>query len=153
MLTSSLARVQIPRTTANKVRLQDPYQNPCSHLHQLRPSVVASGHQVLYAQRLTRNRKDKTLVEILDRLKNLQGEIRNLDGKVDNLNIRSALPLSGYGSNLPGTVSGHSGAVVDSAGATSWAPGTMPLAPTIGNIPGGPLHYRYVSGAYKMLSW
>ncbi|KAI8959961.1 hypothetical protein F5Y11DRAFT_284480 [Daldinia sp. FL1419] len=93
-------------------------------------------------------KKDKTLVEILERLKSLEGGLRNLDGKVDNLNARGTLPLSIYGpiqSNPPS-------ASLDPGHSTPWPPPNVHLQPTAIS-PASPRDVQYVSATHRMLSW
>lgn len=92
-------------------------------------------------------KKDKTLVEILERLKSLEGGLRNLDGKVDSLNSRGTLPLSIYGpiqSNPPATL--------DASQSSSWPAANVHLQPSA-IPPASPRDVQYVSATHKMLSW
>lgn len=101
----------------------------------------------LRADTLTSYRKDKTLVEILERLKSLEGGLRNLDGKVDSLNSRGTLPLSIYGpiqSNPPATL--------DASQSSSWPAANVHLQPSA-IPPASPRDVQYVSATHKMLSW
>ncbi|KAI1499637.1 hypothetical protein F5X99DRAFT_389018 [Biscogniauxia marginata] len=96
---------------------------------------------------LTCCRKDKTLVEILERLKSLEGGLRNLDGKVDSLNVRGAFPLSIYG---PLHQSSHGS--LDSGRSSSWPFSNVHISgPTITST--SPREVQYVSATHKMLSW
>lgn len=101
---------------------------------------------------LTIDRKDKTLVEILDRIKNLEGDVRSLDGKVDSINLRGALPLPGFESHRQTTPVQPSYAP-EAAQSGTWASSTdvQPSAAAIG--PSSQAHYAYASAAYKTLSW
>lgn len=97
---------------------------------------------------LTSYRKDKTLVEILERLKNLEGNLRNLDGKVDSLNARGTLPLSIYGplqTNSPPVA-------LDTGRSGSWSAANLHLQPPA-IPPASPRDVQYVSSTHKMLSW
>jgi hypothetical protein len=88
-------------------------------------------------------RKDKTLVEILDRLK-------GLENKLDSL----SRPPSGsiYGSILPGFPSAQSSLLTDSDD-RSLAPSSLhPSGPTTPSA-GRPGPYSYVSSVHKMLEW
>ncbi|KAI2771556.1 hypothetical protein F4815DRAFT_496874 [Daldinia loculata] len=93
-------------------------------------------------------KKDKTLVEILERLKSLEGGLRTLDGKVDSLNARGTLPLSIYGpiqSNPPP-------ASLDPGPPSPWPPTNVHLQPSA--IPlASPRDVQYVSATHRMLSW
>lgn len=99
---------------------------------------------------LTWSRKDKTLVEILDRLK-------SLEGKVDELNIRGTAPASMYGTGvptappLPHTSSTNS---IEPSRSSSWPPPSTgrTFQPGTQSTP-QKSQYEYVSGAYKMLTW
>ncbi|KAI6087819.1 hypothetical protein F4821DRAFT_99964 [Hypoxylon rubiginosum] len=89
-------------------------------------------------------KKDKTLVEILERLKNLEGNLRNLDGKVDSLSSRGTLPLSIYGplhTNPPPVA-------LDASRSSAWPAGNIHL-----QTPASPRDVQYVSATHKMLSW
>ncbi|KAI1807632.1 hypothetical protein F4811DRAFT_446564 [Daldinia bambusicola] len=93
-------------------------------------------------------KKDKTLVEILERLKSLEGGLRNLDGKVDNLNARGTLPLSIYGpsqSNPPP-------ASLDPGQPSPWPPTNVHIQPTAISA-ASPRAVQYVSATHRMLSW
>ncbi|XXG99021.1 hypothetical protein Hte_005355 [Hypoxylon texense] len=92
--------------------------------------------------------KDKTLVEILERLKNLEGNLRNLDGKVDSLNARGTLPLSIYGplqTNPPPVA-------LDASRSGPWPTANVHLQPPA-IPPASPRDVQYVSATHKMLSW
>ncbi|KAI1079428.1 hypothetical protein F5B20DRAFT_163700 [Whalleya microplaca] len=88
-------------------------------------------------------KKDKTLVEILERLK-------SLEGKVDNLNVRGTFPLSIYGpmqSSPP-----HPPLTLDTGRSSSWSTSNVHLSgPTISSE--SPREVQYVSATHKMLSW
>ncbi|KAI1373661.1 hypothetical protein F4677DRAFT_428776 [Hypoxylon crocopeplum] len=93
-------------------------------------------------------KKDKTLVEILERLKSLEGGLRNLDGKVESLNARGTLPLSIYGpiqsNNPPSTL--------DTSRSGPWPAANVHLqASSITSAT--PRDVQYVSATHKMLSW
>ncbi|KAK6958047.1 hypothetical protein Daesc_000840 [Daldinia eschscholtzii] len=93
-------------------------------------------------------KKDKTLVEILERLKSLEGGLRNLDGKVDSLNARGTLPLSIYGpsqSNPPP-------ASLDPGQSTPWPPPNVHIQPAAIS-PASSRDVQYVSATHRMLSW
>ncbi|KAI2621106.1 hypothetical protein GGR54DRAFT_639234 [Hypoxylon sp. NC1633] len=93
-------------------------------------------------------KKDKTLVEILERLKSLEGGLRNLDGKVDSLNVRGTLPLSIYGPIQPNPPP----STLDATRSGSWSATSVHLqAPAIS--PASPRDVQYVSATHKMLSW
>jgi hypothetical protein len=110
-------------------------------------SLVSIGTDLLH-------RKDKTLVEILDRLKSLEGDIKSLDGKVDNLTVRGAMPPSIYGSTQANQALGPSPTVAEpSSESTSWPSSNIHLSATTSSTPATHIHYAYVSAAYKMLSW
>lgn len=96
-------------------------------------------------------KKDKTLVEILDRLKNLEGGIRTLDGKVDNLNIRGGFSL--YGTNPSNPTTGSSSLAVESGRSSSWPSTNVHLPAHVSTARPRAGQYKYVSAAYKMLSW
>lgn len=98
---------------------------------------------------LTICRKDKTLVEILDRLKSLEGGLRNLDGKVDSLNARGTLPMSIYGLIQPPP---PPPAAVDAGRPSTWQATNVHLQ-TATIPPATPRDVRYVSATHKMLSW
>ncbi|KAI1657172.1 hypothetical protein F4813DRAFT_94149 [Daldinia decipiens] len=91
-------------------------------------------------------KKDKTLVEILERLKSLEGGLRNLDGKVDSLNARGTLPLSIYGpiQNPP--------ASLDPGHPSPWPPTNVHLQPAAIS-PASSRDVQYVSATHRMLSW
>lgn len=95
----------------------------------------------------TRGRKDKTLVEILDRIK-------HLEEKIDNLNLRPSVPLpspnyplqaNSLSSPLPSSHGGL-GSSVPSGPAFQFPETTN--TPTPGNG-----HYQYVSSVHQMLKW
>ncbi|KAI0140115.1 hypothetical protein F4776DRAFT_577469 [Hypoxylon sp. NC0597] len=93
-------------------------------------------------------KKDKTLVEILERLKSLEGGLKNLDGKVDSLNARGTLPLSIYGPiqpNPPPTT-------IDASRSSAWPATNVHLQPQAIS-PASPRDVQYVSATHKMLSW
>ncbi|OTB05460.1 hypothetical protein M426DRAFT_135847 [Hypoxylon sp. CI-4A] len=93
-------------------------------------------------------KKDKTLVEILERLKSLEGGLRNLDGKVDSLNARGTLPMSIYNPiqpNAPPTM-------LDASRPTAW-PTTNVHLHSQALPPASPRDVQYVSATHKMLSW
>ncbi|KAI2616983.1 hypothetical protein GGS26DRAFT_603302 [Hypomontagnella submonticulosa] len=94
-------------------------------------------------------KKDKTLVEILDRLKSLEGGLRNLDGKVDSLNARGTLPMSIYGLIQPPP---PPPAAVDAGRPSTWQATNVHLQ-TATIPPATPRDVRYVSATHKMLSW
>ncbi|OTB19643.1 hypothetical protein K445DRAFT_53054 [Daldinia sp. EC12] len=94
-------------------------------------------------------KKDKTLVEILERLKSLEGGLRNLDGKVDSLNARGTFPLSIYGpsqSNPPP-------ASLDPGQSTPWPPPPNVHIQPAAISPASPRDVQYVSATHRMLSW
>ncbi|KAI2607616.1 uncharacterized protein GGS25DRAFT_523139 [Hypoxylon fragiforme] len=92
-------------------------------------------------------KKDKTLVEILERLKSLEGGLRNLDGKVDSLNVRGTLPLSIYGPIQP-----NPPATLGASRPGSWPASNLHIqSPAIS--PASPRDVQYVSATHKMLSW
>lgn len=90
-------------------------------------------------------KKDKTLVEILDRIK-------NIEGKVESINLRGALPLPGFESHQQ-TTAVQSSYAPESAQSETWEPSTdvQPSAAAIGSS--SQTHYAYASAAYKTLSW
>ncbi|KAI2465576.1 hypothetical protein F4781DRAFT_20426 [Annulohypoxylon bovei var. microspora] len=93
-------------------------------------------------------KKDKTLVEILERLKSLEGGLRNLDGKVDSLNARGTLPLSIYG-----PIQSHPHATtLDASRSSAWPATNIHLQPQAIS-PASPRDVQYVSATHKMLSW
>lgn len=100
-----------------------------------------NGHPLANDER----RKDKTLAEILDRIK-------SLEGKIDDLNIRNSFsatsqetdPLSERPSTAPLSVSHGFGS---SLGTSIF----LPSAPT--TAPGSEDHYKYVSSVHEMLTW
>ncbi|KAI1634350.1 hypothetical protein F4809DRAFT_643573 [Biscogniauxia mediterranea] len=92
-------------------------------------------------------KKDKTLVEILERLKSLEGGLRSLDGKVDSLNVRGAFPLSIYG---PLHQSSHGS--LDSGRSSSWPFSNVHISgPTIPSS--SAREVQYISATHKILSW
>ncbi|KAI5920799.1 hypothetical protein F4810DRAFT_399752 [Camillea tinctor] len=92
-------------------------------------------------------KKDKTLVEILERLKSLEGGLRNLDGKVDSLNVRGAFPLSIYG---PLHQPSHGS--LDSGRSSSWPFSNVHISgPAIPST--SAREVQYVSATHKILSW
>ncbi|KAI5865048.1 hypothetical protein GGS23DRAFT_603720 [Durotheca rogersii] len=93
-------------------------------------------------------KKDKTLVEILERLKSLEGGLRNLEGKVDNLNTRGSFPQSIYGPTLPNP----SATTLDTSRISSWSPQNVHLPPPP-IPPASARDVQYVSATYKTLSW
>ncbi|KAI1446410.1 hypothetical protein F5Y02DRAFT_74262 [Annulohypoxylon stygium] len=93
-------------------------------------------------------KKDKTLVEILERLKSLEGGLRNLDGKVDSLNARGTLPLSIYGP----IQSHHPTTTLDAGRSSAWPAANVHLQPQAIS-PASPRDVQYVSATHKMLSW
>ncbi|KAI0110084.1 hypothetical protein F4814DRAFT_389887 [Daldinia grandis] len=93
-------------------------------------------------------KKDKTLVEILERLKSLEGGLRNLDGKVDSLNARGTLPLSIYGP----IQSNHPHASLDPGHPSPW-PSTNVHLQSTAIPPASPRDVQYVSATHRMLSW
>ncbi|KAI1459356.1 hypothetical protein F4805DRAFT_78538 [Annulohypoxylon moriforme] len=93
-------------------------------------------------------KKDKTLVEILERLKSLEGGLRNLDGKVDSLNARGTLPLSIYGP----IQSHHPTTTLDAGRSSAWPAANIHLQPQAIS-PASPRDVQYVSATHKMLSW
>ncbi|KAI0882752.1 uncharacterized protein GGS22DRAFT_40096 [Annulohypoxylon maeteangense] len=93
-------------------------------------------------------KKDKTLVEILERLKSLEGGLRNLDGKVDSLNSRGTLPLSIYGP----IQSHHPTTTLDASRSSAWPATNIHLQPQAIS-PASPRDVQYVSATHKMLSW
>lgn len=97
------------------------------------------------SRELTIDRKDKTLVEILDRIK-------NIEGKVESINLRGALPLPGFESHQQ-TTAVQSSYAPESAQSETWEPSTdvQPSAAAIGSS--SQTHYAYASAAYKTLSW
>lgn len=120
--------MQIPRASTDQVRI-------------VRTLLVPSSDAWTT---LTSYRKDKTLVEILERLKNLEGNLRNLDGKVDSLSSRGTLPLSIYGplhTNPPPVA-------LDASRSSAWPAGNIHL-----QTPASPRDVQYVSATHKMLSW
>ncbi|KAL7628123.1 hypothetical protein AAE478_002321 [Parahypoxylon ruwenzoriense] len=97
---------------------------------------------------LTIYRKDKTLVEILERLKSLEGGLRNLEGKVDNLNARGTLPLSIYSP----IQSNPSPTTLDTSRISSWPLQNVHLhSPSISSA--STRDVQYVSATHKILSW
>ncbi|KAI0478711.1 hypothetical protein GGR56DRAFT_336009 [Xylariaceae sp. FL0804] len=94
-------------------------------------------------------KKDKTLVEILERLKGLEGALRELDEKVDNLEVRGALPPSIYAPIHSQTTQMLS---LDSGRSSSWSSSNPPFpGQTSTSFP--IREVQYDSSTNKMLSW
>jgi hypothetical protein len=96
---------------------------------------------------LSDTRKDKTLVEILDRLK-------SLEGKVDRLPIRTSSQGGGFGPSQPSPTSQpsfsvESGENTRSYSATSARISVLPSPSGVGRSQ----PYRHASAAHKMLTW
>ncbi|KAI1336423.1 hypothetical protein F5Y15DRAFT_427096 [Xylariaceae sp. FL0016] len=93
-------------------------------------------------------KKDKTLVEILDRLKNLEGGLREIDGKVEKIHVRGALPASIYA--LHSQTSSHP--PMDTARSSSWPSSNVHMGGSASTA--SPLReIQYVSATHKMLGW
>ncbi|KAK9417191.1 hypothetical protein SUNI508_08995 [Seiridium unicorne] len=94
-------------------------------------------------------KKDKTLVEILERL-------RSLEGKVDELSIRGIVPSSSHGRRPthPSQEPGPSSTSIETSQSKSWPPfsdGDIPSSAVMGRSEHP--QYEYVSSAHKILSW
>ena len=103
-------------------------------------------------RRLTSDRKDKTLVEILDRLK-------SLENKVDNIGIGGAYPsASGYETRGPSPQGPSPLALAlntrDQVRAASWQSSGGGHSPvSLGHAAPRQTQYSYSSATYKVLSW
>ncbi|KAK8056713.1 hypothetical protein PG993_001940 [Apiospora rasikravindrae] len=96
-------------------------------------------------------KKDKTLVEILDRLK-------SLENKVDNISLGSTYPqASGYeprSPNPPGpTTATLAPDVRDQPRATPWHSSGVHSPAPMGHAAPRQTHYSYSSATYKVISW
>lgn len=133
------ARVQLQRAPADKVRHKPPDDLPTAPL-------------CLSLEIDTGRRKDKTLVEILDRIKSLEGKV---DGLVLQASFASptSTPYAGplqhppiYTTNSPITIaSGIHGPPL------STQPFHLPQTSSL--APGGEEQYKYVSSVHQMLRW
>jgi hypothetical protein len=92
------------------------------------------------------HRKDKTLVEILDRIKSLEGKIDYLSQRPAVTPSASAYPLP---NSLPSPLPTAQG-VLDASVPTSSA-FHFPEAASVAS--GGEDHYQYVSSVHQMLKW
>jgi len=93
-------------------------------------------------------KKDKTLVEILERLKILEGGIKVLDGKVDNIGIQPGYSFGHQDQQLSASTT------YDPSRSNSWASSSAHLTtPSIGPSVVKDGQYKYASAAFKMLSW
>ncbi|KAL2134523.1 hypothetical protein VTI74DRAFT_11567 [Chaetomium olivicolor] len=91
-------------------------------------------------------KKDKTLVEILDRIK-------NLEGKIDNLSQRSSVPpatptYSGHSNPPHSPLPAAHGILGSSVSSTS-----LHFPETSSVASGSDDHYQYVSSVHQMLKW
>ncbi|KAI0017415.1 hypothetical protein F4780DRAFT_755800 [Xylariomycetidae sp. FL0641] len=99
-------------------------------------------------------KKDKTLVEILERLKGLEGDLRSLGDKVDSLSASTARGGGGppgiYGSLHSSSHPPH--VAQDTGRSSSWPPSTIHTA---GPTPPSTADHQaqYVSATHMMLSW
>lgn len=91
-------------------------------------------------------------MEILDRIKNLEGDVRNLDGKVESINLRGALPLPGFESHQQ-TTPVQSSYASESAHSGAWVASTDGQTTVAAMGSSHQTHYAYASAAYKTLSW
>jgi len=90
-------------------------------------------------------RKDKTLAEILDRIK-------SLEGKIDNLNIRTSFSATSQETDPPSERPSTAPlSVPHGLGSLLGTSIFLPSAPT--PAPGSEDHYKYVSSVHEMLSW
>ncbi|KAH8676350.1 hypothetical protein BX600DRAFT_200653 [Xylariales sp. PMI_506] len=99
-------------------------------------------------------KKDKTLVEILERLKSLEGNIKDLDGKVDNIGAKG-VPVSMYGPGFapPMQFQSSLSVTLDSIRTSPWPSSNIDISSSISSIPETRLQYGIAPGAYKMLTW
>lgn len=91
-------------------------------------------------------RKDKTLTEILDRIK-------SLEGKIDSLSIRAPFPATTQ-ETAPSNVSASAALPPGTPGLVSSLDTSIfhsPFTPTA--APGNENHYKYVSSVHEMLGW
>ncbi|KXJ92458.1 hypothetical protein Micbo1qcDRAFT_162745 [Microdochium bolleyi] len=93
-------------------------------------------------------KKDKTLVEILERLKSLEGGIKVLGGKVDGLGINTGFSYQHHDQQLSAPPT------YDPSRSNSWASSSANLTtPSVVPPALRDSHYIYASAAFKMLSW
>ncbi|KAK8049123.1 hypothetical protein PG994_010853 [Apiospora phragmitis] len=101
--------------------------------------------------RRQRSRKDKTLVEILDRL-------RSLENKVDNISLGGTCPpASGYETRSPNPPGPTTVTLApdarDQPCATPWHTSGVHSPAPLGHAASRQMHYSYSSASYKVLSW
>ncbi|KAH7031178.1 uncharacterized protein B0I36DRAFT_409480 [Microdochium trichocladiopsis] len=93
-------------------------------------------------------KKDKTLVEILERLKILEGGIKALDGKVDSIGVQPGFSFANHDQQLSAPTT------YDPSRSNSWASSSAHLTTSsIGPAAVKDSQYKYASAAFKMLSW
>ncbi|KAG7292063.1 hypothetical protein NEMBOFW57_002094 [Staphylotrichum longicolle] len=93
-------------------------------------------------------KKDKTLVEILDRIKSLEGKIDSLSHRQSVASSAAPFPVqpSSLPSPLPTTQQGVLGPSAPSASAYQFPEAS--IVPSSGDA-----HYQYVSSVHQMLKW
>lgn len=138
------ARMQLPRTTANKVSLI------CTRRVSCRPWATEERPLALLLTRFYR--KDRTLLEILDRIK-------GLENKLDGLNIRASFPPATYHSipnHMPTTATSlsMSPGIIDPLSTTSF-PNSNPrsVEPHSSTSGSSDDQYIYASSATQMMGW